>query len=111
MIDANDMKGLATSNTAGQYLSRHSRVWLWFWTNVARSEGGPIFDGAPMIAAFAPHLVFSEIRYASLESDGTLLVNGRPGVAARPVQYCVSLKPAIKAFLMRRLKQKDPAPR
>ena len=105
MVDANDLTGVAAGGPAGAYLAKRSKVWLWFWQNLARAEGGPLFDTVPVMATVKPHLVFSDTRYASVEQDGTLFVSKKRTAFSRPVRYCPNLGSGIKAVLLRRLQE------
>ena len=108
MVDANDLKGVAAGGPAGAYLSQRSRVWLWFWQNLARAEGGPLFDAVPMMATVEPDLLVSQARYASVQPHGILLVSRKRTAFSRPVRYCPNLSPRIKAVLLRRLRDGPP---
>jgi purine nucleosidase len=99
-LDENDLRELERQGGAGSYLSRRSKVWLWFWTHVAGTNGGPIFDALAVVAATRPELVVMEKRSAKMDEKGNLRV-GLKG--SRPVRYCVSVGPKTKGFVLQRL--------
>jgi pyrimidine-specific ribonucleoside hydrolase len=103
-IDAADLRDLATSGGTGSYLSRRSRIWLWFWTNVVKEKGGAIFDALAIIAASQPRLLGTEQRFAEMDRDGNLLVTARQTNGARPIRYCLGFAPETKRLIMARLR-------
>ena len=103
MLDSADLRKLEQSGGAAGYLSRRSRIWLWFWTNIVREKGGAIFDAPAVIAVTKPKLLSIERRYARTDRAGNLLVTTRQAKGARPVQWCKALAPGTKHFFMRRL--------
>ena len=103
LLEADDLRQLEKSGGAANYLSRRSRIWLWFWTNVVKEKGGAIFDAPAIIAVAKPELLSSERRYARMDQDGNLLVTTRQAKGARPVRYCTALAAGTKPFVMRRL--------
>lgn len=94
-----EMKKLNASGEPGRYLYRNSRAWLWFWTRIARREGGPIFDALAVVAAIRPDLLLTETRTAT-DSQGRLVVSRRHG---RMVRWCSNFAPRTKAFVIERL--------
>ncbi|MEY2561603.1 MAG: hypothetical protein QOG51_2018 [Verrucomicrobiota bacterium] len=102
-IDPGDLRALERSGDAGEYLSRRSRAWLWFWTNFAKTNGGPIFDALAILPATRPELLSVEKRYAKMDEAGNLLVKSRLTSGARPVRYCTRFAPATKRFVLDRL--------
>ena len=102
-IDRADLRALERSGGAGYYLSRRSRIWLWFWTNFVRTNGGPIFDALAIIPAAKPGLLSIEKRYAKMDDTANLIVTSRRTNGARPVGYCTGFSPATKRFVMGRL--------
>jgi pyrimidine-specific ribonucleoside hydrolase len=103
LLDAADLRQLERSSGAGYYLSRRSRIWLWFWTNFVKTKGGAIFDALAIIAASRPELLATEKRHATVDQEGNLLVTARQMNGARPVRYCTDFKPGTKRFVMRRI--------
>jgi inosine-uridine nucleoside N-ribohydrolase len=103
MLDAPDLRKLEQSGDAANYLSRRSRIWLWFWTTIVKEKGGAIFDAPAIIAVTKPELLSSERRHARIDQHGNLLVTRRQVKGARPVRYCTALDPGTKQFFMRRL--------
>ncbi len=111
MIDANDLNGIAASGPSGTYLAQRSKVWLWFWKNIARASGGPLFDAVAVIATLEPRFIVSEGWYARVEQSGTLLVRAMRTDGARPVRYCPALKTGIKTVLLHGLERAVPPKR
>lgn len=103
LVDAMDLRELESSGPAGSYLSRRSRVWLWFWTNFVGTKGGSIFDALAVTAATRPALLSIEKRSAQMDQAGNLVVRPRLTSGARPVRYCTRFAPGTKRFVMRRL--------
>jgi pyrimidine-specific ribonucleoside hydrolase len=103
LIDGRDLRELEESGAAGNYLSRRSKIWLWFWTHFAGTNGGPIFDAGAIVAATRPKMVSSETRYSETDGAGNLIVNNRLTSGARTVRYCSRFAPGTKRFVMERL--------
>jgi pyrimidine-specific ribonucleoside hydrolase len=113
VLERKDLQELEQAGGAASYVSRRSKVWLWFWTNVIHAAGGPIFDAAAMVAAARPGLAATEGGYAKMDRLGDLRVTRRQSAAARvtgdraragrPITYCSGLKDSTKGFVMRRL--------
>jgi inosine-uridine nucleoside N-ribohydrolase len=103
LLDGADLRELERGGGAGLDLSRRSKVWFWFWTHFARTNGGPIFDAGAVVAAIKPEMVSSETRYAKMDGAGNLIVNDRLTSGARTVRYCSRFAPGTKSFVMRRL--------
>lgn len=103
-IDAADLRELKSSNLAGAYLERRSRIWLWFWTNIVKTKGGAIFDALAIIPSTRPDLLFIENRSARMDQAGNLIVAPRLAKGARPVRYCTGFRPGTKRFVMERLR-------
>jgi inosine-uridine nucleoside N-ribohydrolase len=99
-LDENDLRELERQGGAGRYLSRRSKVWLWFWTHFAGTSGGPIFDALAVVAATRPELIAMGRRSAKMDENGNLAVESKGG---RPVRYCVSVGPKTKRFVLQRL--------
>ena len=102
LLDATDLRELATAGAPGDYLCRKSHIWLWFWTRFVRAKGGPIFD-ALGICATQPQLVETEKRYAALDASGNLMAERHFRRNSRPVRFCTAFAPATKRFVLRRL--------
>lgn len=102
-IDGTDLRKLERSSDAGNYLSRQSRIWLWFWTHFVKTEGGPIFDALAIVPAARPELVTIKERYAEMDGAGNLVVTPRRTKGARPVRYCAGFAPETKRAVMERL--------
>ncbi len=102
-LDRRDLGALAASGTAGRYLARRSRIWLWFWQTFAREKGGPIFDALAVAAAARPDLITLETRYAAVGNDNALFVRRRSFPAARKVLFCSDFSPQLKQLLLERL--------
>jgi len=102
-VDANDLNELSRSGPAGEFLARRSKVWLWFWTHVVRTNGGPIFDAFAVAAAAKPELIATKTRYAKMDGAGNLIVTNRLTSGARRVRYCGRCDLGTKRFVMQRL--------
>lgn len=103
LIDAVDLRKLERSGGAANYLSRKSRIWLWFWTKFVKTKGGPIFDALAIVPATKRELLSIEKRSAKMDDAGNLLVLPRRTKGARPVRACTSFAPETKAFFLQRL--------
>jgi pyrimidine-specific ribonucleoside hydrolase len=109
LLNKEDLRELERHGGAGSYLSRRSKVWLWFWTQFVRTDGGAIFDALAIVAATKPELVSSEMGYAKMDGAGNLRVRRRQSAAAtatrggRTVRYCIRLSPQTKSYVMRRV--------
>jgi inosine-uridine nucleoside N-ribohydrolase len=103
LLDEMDLRKLEQSKGAASYLTRHSRIWFWFWRNVVKTKGGPIFDAAAIIPATKPELLSIEKRYAKMDEAGNLLVMTSLTNGGRPVRFCTSFGPETKRFVMGRL--------
>ena len=99
-LERADLDQLAASGAAGEYLARHSRVWLWFWTHIAKTHGGPIFDALAVTAVAQPALVQIERRRATFDAPDQLIVRR---VGSRSVDFCTGFAPGTKAEILRRL--------
>jgi pyrimidine-specific ribonucleoside hydrolase len=104
LIDGSDLRELEDSGAAGNYLSRRSKIWLWFWTHFAGTNGGPIFDALAIVPATRPQLLSIEHLYARMDKNGNLLVAPRLTNGARPIRYCDSFAPGTKRCVMQRLR-------
>jgi inosine-uridine nucleoside N-ribohydrolase len=103
LVDGADLRQLERSGGAGNYLSRQSRIWLWFWTHFVETNGGPIFDALAIIPMTRPELLSIKKRYARMDQTGNLIVTPRLTNGAPPVRYCTSFSPGLKRFVMQRL--------
>ena len=103
LIVGADLRQLERSGGAGNYLSRESRIWRWFWTHLAKTDGGPIFDAVAIIPTTSPELLSIKNRYARMDQAGNLVVTPRLTNGARPVRYCTGVAPGMKRFVMQRL--------
>ncbi|MEY2585634.1 MAG: hypothetical protein QOD80_1660 [Verrucomicrobiota bacterium] len=103
-ITANELSDLRNRAGAADYLARRSKVWLWFWTHVAGTNGGPIFDALAVAAAAKPDLVRTNLRYARLDQAGNLVVSSRQTTGSRRVRFCRSFAPQLKSVVLARLR-------
>jgi inosine-uridine nucleoside N-ribohydrolase len=103
LVDGPDLRQLETSGGAGNYLSRQSRIWLWFWTHFVKTNGGPIFDALAIIPVTRPELRSIKKRYARMDQAGNLVVTPYLTNGARAVRYCTGFAPGTKGFVMQRL--------
>jgi inosine-uridine nucleoside N-ribohydrolase len=103
LLNKEDLRELQRHGGAGRYLSRRSKVWLWFWTHFAKTNGGAIFDALAIVAATRPELVSKETRYAKMDGDGNLRVTRGLTSGERRVRYCMSLRPKTKSVVLQRL--------
>jgi pyrimidine-specific ribonucleoside hydrolase len=103
LVDGADLRHLERSGGPGNYLSRQSRIWLWFWTHFVKTNGGPIFDALAIVPTTSPELLTIKKRYARMDQAGNLVVTPRLTNGARPVRYCTNFAPGMKRFVMQRL--------
>jgi pyrimidine-specific ribonucleoside hydrolase len=103
LMDSPDLRRLQEGGEAGTYLSRQSRIWLWFWSHFVGTDGGPIFDALAIIPATRPDLLSMETRYARMDKAGNLIVTPRLTNGARAIRYCTRVPPAAKDFVLQRL--------
>jgi pyrimidine-specific ribonucleoside hydrolase len=108
LVDEADLRQLERSGDAGNYLSRQSRVWLWFWTHFVKTNGGPIFDALALIPTTKPELLSIRKRYARMDQAGNLAVTPHVTNGARPVRYCTGFAPGLKRFVMQRIETRIP---
>jgi pyrimidine-specific ribonucleoside hydrolase len=104
LVDAKDLRKLVQSGGAANHLARGSKIWLWFWTRIVKTKGGPVFDALAILPAAKPQLLSVEKRYAKMDDAGNLLVTSRLTSGARPVRYCTNFAPVTKRFVMERLR-------
>lgn len=105
VVDEMDLRQLERSGGGANYLSRGSRIWLWFWKNIVKNKGGPIFDALVIISATKPELLSLEKRYATMDEGGNLRVTPRPINGARPVRFCARFATATKPFILQRIQR------
>lgn len=103
LIDETDLQSLSTSGAAGGYLASRSKIWLWFWTHIVKTKGGPIFDALAIIPVTRPELLSIRTRYARMDEAGNLAVTPRLTNGARRVRYCTGFAPGTKPFVTQRL--------
>jgi pyrimidine-specific ribonucleoside hydrolase len=103
MVDGADLHALEKNGGAGIYLSRQSRIWLWFWTHIMKTDGGPIFDALAIVPTARPELLSIQKRYARLDRAGNLVVTPHRRKGSRPVRYCTGFVPETKRVVMQRL--------
>ena len=103
LLNAADLRALEKGGEAGNYLSRRSRIWLWFYANVVRTKGGAVFDTLAIIAATKPGLLTIEEQYAGMDDKGNLRVTAQRRKGARPIRYCTGFAPGTKRFVIQRI--------
>jgi inosine-uridine nucleoside N-ribohydrolase len=99
-IDRQEMRRLKMAGRAGEYLSRKSAWWMFFWTHIARSPGAPVFDALGVIATARPELVRTERRYAAVDQNHAMVLTRKPNENTRPVRCIVAFPAATKEFLL-----------
>lgn len=104
ILTAKDLRDIGASGPAGTFLFQNSRVWLWFWKDIARLRGGPVFDALAVIAAARPDLLQFEQRFASVTPTGDLVATSNRSPGSRRVSFCTGLKPGTTEFLVRRIR-------
>jgi inosine-uridine nucleoside N-ribohydrolase len=97
------------ANPAGDYIQRHSRFWLWFWTKFVGTEGAPIFDAAAILAVTNPEQFTIETRTASIDDAGNLVVAPKSAAGGRKVSTFVRLsnRPNSLNLVRRRLRSSE----
>src|SRR5438105_4982878 len=103
LVDRTDLRRLERSGGAGNYLSRQTRTWLWFWTHFVKTNGGPIFDALGIIPVTRPELLTMRKRSAKMDQAGNLIVTPSLTSGARPVHSCIGFAPRTKNFVVERL--------
>jgi inosine-uridine nucleoside N-ribohydrolase len=88
---------------AGDYLRPRTHVWLWFWSCVSGTEGGPLFDVLPLVAVARPDLVGSDISYARIDDRGALLITDKQSPGAVRVRVLRPPRNAATELLAERL--------
>jgi inosine-uridine nucleoside N-ribohydrolase len=107
LLDENDLRELERNRGAGNYLARQSRIWLWFWRHIAKTNGGPIFDALAIVTAAKPALLTIEERVARVDETGNLVVTKGRAKGARRVRYCTNLSARTKPFVLQRLSRQS----
>ncbi|MBA2434418.1 MAG: hypothetical protein H0V54_04910 [Chthoniobacterales bacterium] len=87
----------------GRFLASQSGVWLWFWRNIARADGGPVFDVLAVLAAAQPAFLETETRYAKMEGEEQLIVRSKPDDGRKKVRFCRGFARKTKGVVLRRL--------
>jgi inosine-uridine nucleoside N-ribohydrolase len=77
---------------ARDYIERHSRFWLWFWTKFVGTDGAPIFDAAAILALTDPKQFAIETRTASIDPAGNLIIAAKSGPGGRNVSTVVRFR-------------------
>lgn len=103
LLDGTDLRQFERSGGAANYLARQSRIWLWFWTQIVKTRGGPVFDALAIIPTTRPELLSIKKRFAKMDQVGNLVVTPRLTNGSRPVQYCTGFASQTKPFVVRRL--------
>jgi inosine-uridine nucleoside N-ribohydrolase len=103
ILTGEDLRKVAQSGPPGAFLYRNSRVWLWFWKDIARMRGGPVFDALAMIAAIKPGAIRAERRFATMNAAGELIADRRSSKECRSVRFCTDFEPGVVALLKQRL--------
>jgi inosine-uridine nucleoside N-ribohydrolase len=104
LITEKELRDLEGRTGAANYLARRSKVWLWFWTHIVGTNGGPIFDALAVAAAAKPALIYTNRRYARLDQPGNLIVSPQSTTGSRPVRFCRSFAPQLKSVVLERLR-------
>ena len=92
LFDEADLGALQRSGPAGNYLSRYSKIWRWFWTHIAGTNGGPIFDALAVLPVTRPALLGVKGHYAQFDHSRNLVVASSL-TNGRRVHYCTTLDP------------------
>ncbi|HEV2805171.1 MAG TPA: nucleoside hydrolase [Chthoniobacterales bacterium] len=104
LITEKELRELEGRTGAPNYLARRSKVWLWFWTHIVGTNGGPIFDALAVAAAAKPALISTDRGYARLDQAGNLIVSSRRTPGSRPVRFCRRFTPQLKNVVLERLR-------
>jgi inosine-uridine nucleoside N-ribohydrolase len=104
LITEKELRDIEGRAGAANYLARRSKVWLWFWTHIVRTNGGPIFDALAVAAAAKPALISTDRGYAQLDQAENLVVSSQPMTGSRPVRFCRSFAPELKSVVLERLR-------
>lgn len=98
--DLDAMRGYAPGN----FVQAKSRFWLWFWTKFVGTEGAPIFDAAAILAVTRPEDLTTEMRFAAIDSGGTLIVSKSRQSGGQPVLAATGISERAKASVAERLR-------
>lgn len=104
MMSGQDLARLRTAGPAARYVARKSGIWLWFWTHIARAEGGPLFDALAVVAVAQPQLLTLAAGRAAIDEKGDLIVRQNQH-AGRKVLFCTGFSSKTKAFVLRCLSE------
>lgn len=103
-ITRDELGWLGEGSESGRYLASRGQAWMWFWRNIGRASGAPLFDLAGALTVLQPNLLTSAPRYARVEVDGRLMIRGiRLSEKDKPVKCCLSIKPSAMGFFLRTL--------
>jgi inosine-uridine nucleoside N-ribohydrolase len=103
LLDGTDFQQFERSGGAANYLAQRSRIWLWFWTHIVKTRGGPVFDALAIIPTMRPELLSMKKRFAKMDQAGNLIVTDRLTNGSRRVLSCTDFSPEVKPFVMERL--------
>ncbi|HEX8679110.1 MAG TPA: nucleoside hydrolase [Chthoniobacterales bacterium] len=98
-----DVRALRGGDASARFLAARSGVWIWFWTNVVREKGGPLFDALAVLAAARPKTIRTETRFASVDDSADLIAARVSTPGARPVRFCTRVEREATSVVMRRL--------
>jgi purine nucleosidase len=104
LIREKELRDLEGRPGAANYLARRSKVWLWFWTHIVGTNGGPIFDALAVAATAKPALIVMDRSYARLDQAANLIVSSQVTTGSRPVRFCRSFAPQLKSVVLDRLR-------
>ena len=100
-----EMSALQTSGPAGKFLARNSRLWSLFWTRVVHTDGGPVFDALPILAAARPETVVTMRCEAEVDSLGNLVVSRDLPRSRSRVGVCRPRNAMAKKMMIDRLRR------
>lgn len=104
LINRSDLDRLAQGPPAARFVAGKSRFWLWFWQQIPRAQGGPIFDALAAVAAARPALLRIEKRRARFDSAGALIVErDSPGAKGRKVSFVTGFDARTKQFVLEQM--------
>ncbi|HEX4630540.1 MAG TPA: nucleoside hydrolase, partial [Chthoniobacterales bacterium] len=98
--DLDAMRGSAPGN----FIQARSRFWLWFWTKFVGTDGAPIFDAAAILTVTQPEQLALETRFATIDSQGNLIVSKSRQAGGRPVLAATTISDRAKAFVTQKLR-------
>jgi pyrimidine-specific ribonucleoside hydrolase len=102
-VNAGDLDAMRAS-PAGDFIQRKSRFWLWFWTKFLGTDGAPIFDATAILAAAEPEQLGIEAGFATLDSDGNLIVSKSRGPGARAVSFLSRISKRVQESVAAKLR-------